>query len=78
LPAEATAPGRVAVSSLRPPPRHNERRLELAAGIAITLSDLITALVGWAVAKLRGYDLFDQVMREAERTQEVARSPDKG
>jgi hypothetical protein len=52
--------------------------LELAAGIAITLSDLITALVGWAVAKLRGYDLFDQVMREAERTQEVARSPDKG
>lgn len=31
--------------------------LELAAGIAMTLSDLMTAVVGWAVAKVRGYDL---------------------
>jgi hypothetical protein len=40
--------------------------LELAAGIALTLSGPITAVVGWAVAKVRGHDLFDQVMREAE------------
>jgi hypothetical protein len=39
---------------------------ELAAGIALTLGDLVTALVGWVVAKLRGRDLFDEVMREAE------------
>jgi len=39
---------------------------ELAAGIALTVSELVTALVGWVVAKLRGYDLFDEVMREAE------------
>jgi hypothetical protein len=38
---------------------------ELAAGIALTVSELVTALVGWVVAKLRGYDLFE-VMREAE------------
>jgi hypothetical protein len=37
---------------------------ELTAGIALTLSDLFTALVGWVVAKLRGHDLFDE--REAE------------
>jgi hypothetical protein len=40
--------------------------VELAAGIALTLSDLLTALAGWVVAKLRGHDFFDQVMREAE------------
>jgi hypothetical protein len=39
---------------------------ELAGGIALTLSELVTALVGWLVAKLRGHDLFDEVMREAE------------
>ena len=27
---------------------------ELAAGIALTFSELVTALVGWLVAKLRG------------------------
>ena len=32
----------------------------------MTLSDLITAVVCWAVAKLRGHDLFDQVMHESE------------
>jgi hypothetical protein len=41
--------------------------LELAAGIVMTLSGLITALVSWAFDKARGYDLVDQVMREAER-----------
>jgi len=39
---------------------------ELAAGIAVTFSEPITALVAWFVAKLRGNDLFDQVMREAK------------
>jgi hypothetical protein len=39
---------------------------EIAAGIALTLSELVTALVGWVVAKLRGHDLFDEVMGEAE------------
>jgi hypothetical protein len=37
-----------------------------AAGIVATFSELITALAGWFVAKLRGHDLFDQVMRDAE------------
>jgi hypothetical protein len=44
--------------------------LELVAGIAMMLSDLITAVVCWAVAKVRRYDLFDQVMREAEQAQD--------
>jgi len=48
---------------------------ELAAGIALTVSELVTALVGWVVAKLRGYDLFDEVMREAEATAAQPRSP---
>jgi hypothetical protein len=39
---------------------------EIAAGIALTLSEVVTALVGWVVAKLRGHDLFDEVMGEAE------------
>jgi hypothetical protein len=39
---------------------------EIAAGIALTLSELVTALVGWVVAKLRGHDLFDEVMRDAK------------
>jgi hypothetical protein len=39
---------------------------ETAAGLAATFSELITALVSWFVAKLRGHDLFDQVMREGE------------
>ena len=39
---------------------------EIAAGIALTLSELVTALVGWVVAKLRGHDLFDEVMGDAE------------
>jgi hypothetical protein len=39
---------------------------ELACGIALTLSDLVTALASWVVAKLRSHDLFDEVMREAE------------
>jgi uncharacterized membrane protein len=39
---------------------------ELVAGIALSLSDLVTALASWVVAKLCGHDLFDQVMREAE------------
>ena len=38
----------------------------VAAGIALTLSELVTALVGWVVVKLRGGDLFHQVRREAE------------
>jgi len=59
-----------------PPSGILEGRVDLAAGIAMTLSDLITAVVCWAVAKVRGYDLFDEVMREAERA-EVARSPEK-
>jgi hypothetical protein len=40
--------------------------LEITAGIALTFSELVTALVGWVVAKLRGHDPFDEVMREAE------------
>jgi hypothetical protein len=52
--------------------------VDLAAGIAMTLSDLITAVVCSAVAKVRGYDLFDQVMREAQPAQDVARSTEKG
>jgi hypothetical protein len=47
-----------------------EGRLELVAGIAMMLSDLITAVVCWAVAKVRRYDLFDQVIREAEQAQD--------
>lgn len=39
---------------------------ELAAGIALTFSELVTALVGWVVAKLRGHDLFDEVVRDPE------------
>jgi hypothetical protein len=39
---------------------------ELVAGIALSLSDLVTALASWVVAKLRGHDLFDQVMREGD------------
>ena len=42
---------------------------ELAAGIALTLSDLVTALIGWVVAKVRSHDLFDEVMREADAGQ---------
>jgi hypothetical protein len=37
---------------------------ELAAGIALTFSELVVALVDWVVAKLRGHDLFDEVMRD--------------
>jgi hypothetical protein len=48
---------------------------ELAAGIALTFSELVTALVGWLVAKLRGHDLFDEVMREAEAETASPRSP---
>jgi hypothetical protein len=43
-----------------------EQMAELAAGIAVTFSEPITALAAWFVAKLRGGDLFDQVMREGE------------
>ena len=39
---------------------------ELVGGIALTLSEPVTALVGWVIAKLRGHDLFDEVMRDAE------------
>jgi hypothetical protein len=35
-------------------------------GIIVTLADLIAAVSGWLVTKLRGADLFDQVVREAE------------
>jgi hypothetical protein len=48
---------------------------ELAAGIALTLSDLVTALAGWIVAKLRGHDLFDEVVREPEAQAAPPRSP---
>jgi hypothetical protein len=48
---------------------------ELAAGIALTFSELVTALVGWVAAKLRGHDLFDEVMREAEEGAAPPRSP---
>jgi hypothetical protein len=50
---------------------------ETAAGLAATFSELITAFVGWLVAKLRGHDLFDQVMRDgdAEAEKSVAASP---
>jgi hypothetical protein len=48
---------------------------ELAAGIALTLSDLVTALAGWVIAKLRGHDLFDQVMLEAEASAAPPPSP---
>jgi hypothetical protein len=47
---------------------------ELAAGIAVTLSDLLAALAGWVVAKLRGHDFFDQVMRESEANAAAPRS----
>jgi hypothetical protein len=36
-------------------------------GIAVTLSDLIAGVSGWLAAKVRGEDLFDQVVGEAER-----------
>jgi hypothetical protein len=39
---------------------------ETAAGLAAAFSELITALVSWFVAKLRGHDLFDQLMRNSE------------
>jgi hypothetical protein len=39
---------------------------ELAEGVALTLSELVTALGGWVVAKLRGHDLFDEVIRDAK------------
>jgi hypothetical protein len=48
---------------------------ELAAGIALTFSELVTALVGWLVAKLRGNDLFDEVMRNAEAEPAPPSSP---
>jgi hypothetical protein len=48
---------------------------ELAAGIALTLSDLVAALVGWVVAKLRGQDLFDDVVCEAKSPAVRRRSP---
>jgi hypothetical protein len=48
---------------------------ELAAGIALTFSELVTAVVGWVVAKLRGHDLFDDVMRETEANAVPPRSP---
>ena len=48
---------------------------EIAAGIALTLNELLVALVGWVVAKLRGHDLFDQVMREAEAPGSEPQSP---
>jgi hypothetical protein len=48
---------------------------ELAAGIALTFSELVTALVGWVVAKLRAHDLFDEVMQEAEAKAAQPRSP---
>jgi hypothetical protein len=35
-------------------------------GIVVTLWDLIAAVSAWLVTKLRGEDLFDQVVREAE------------
>jgi hypothetical protein len=35
-------------------------------GIVVTLGDLIAAVSGWLVAKLRGKDLFDQVVRERQ------------
>lgn len=35
-------------------------------GIVVTLGDLIAAVSGWLVTKLRGEDLFDQVVGEAE------------
>jgi hypothetical protein len=45
---------------------------ELAAGIALTFSELVTALVGWAVA---GHDLFDEVMRDPEAEAATPSSP---
>jgi hypothetical protein len=48
---------------------------EIAAGIALTLNDLLTALVGWAVIKLQGGDLFDQVTRQAEAPASELQSP---
>jgi hypothetical protein len=39
---------------------------ELAAGKALTLSDLVTALMDWVVAKVRGHDLFNEVMGEPD------------
>jgi len=35
-------------------------------GIAVTLGGLIVAVIVWIMGKLRGQDLFDQVMRQAE------------
>jgi hypothetical protein len=35
-------------------------------GSVVTLGDLIAAVSGWLVTKLRGEDLFDQVVREAK------------
>jgi hypothetical protein len=35
-------------------------------GIVVTLGDLIAAVSGWLVAKLRGKDLFDQVARQGQ------------
>ena len=45
---------------------------ETAAGLAATFSELITALVGWFVAKLRGHDLFEQLMRGGEDDAETS------
>jgi hypothetical protein len=47
---------------------------ELVAGIVLTLADLMTAVFGWVVAKVRGYDLFDEIMREGEADTARARS----
>lgn len=40
-----------------------------AGGIAVTFDGLIVAVIVWLVGKLRGHDLFDQVMRQAEADQ---------
>jgi hypothetical protein len=48
---------------------------ELAAGIALTFSEPVTALVGLVIAKLRGHDLFDEVMGEADAGAARRRSP---
>jgi hypothetical protein len=44
---------------------------ETAAGLAATFSELITALVGWFVAKLRGHDLSNSDARRRSRRRDI-------
>jgi Na+/H+ antiporter NhaD/arsenite permease-like protein len=40
-----------------------------AGGLAVTFGGLIAAVILWLVDKLRGRDLFEQVIRQAEAEQ---------